>query len=58
MASKKTYWRSIEELNNPSLTEQLASNEFADQIPVEDFLGNKEAMEGTQTSRRDFLKLL
>lgn len=58
MASKKTYWRSIEELNNPSLTEQLASNEFADQIPVEDFLGNKQAMEGTQTSRRDFLKLL
>ncbi|MET3732869.1 TAT-variant-translocated molybdopterin oxidoreductase [Moheibacter stercoris] len=58
MASKKTYWRSIEELDNKGLTEQLASNEFADQIPVEDFLGNKSAMEGTQTSRRDFLKLL
>src|SRR5690606_13531320 len=58
MASKKTYWRSVEELNNPNLTEQLASNEFADEVPVEDFLGNKEAMEGTQTSRRDFLKLL
>ncbi|MBA5629711.1 TAT-variant-translocated molybdopterin oxidoreductase [Moheibacter lacus] len=58
MASKKTYWRSIEELNNPNLTEQLASNEFAEEVPVEDFLGNKQAMEGTQTSRRDFLKLL
>ncbi|NLN32090.1 MAG: TAT-variant-translocated molybdopterin oxidoreductase [Flavobacteriaceae bacterium] len=58
MASKKTYWRSVEELNNPNLTEQLASNEFADDVPVEDFLGDKEAMEGSQTSRRDFLKLL
>src|SRR5690606_34082167 len=58
MASKKKYWRSIEELNNQNLTEQLASNEFADEVPVEDFLGNEQAMEGTQTSRRDFLKLL
>jgi len=58
MASKKKYWRSIEELDNQSLTEQLASNEFAEDIPVEEFLGNDKAMEGTQTSRRDFLKLL
>lgn len=58
MASKKTYWRSVEELNNKDLTEELASNEFAEEIPVEDFLGNSKAMEGTQTSRRDFLKLL
>lgn len=58
MASKKTYWRSVEELNNKDLTQQLASNEFAEEIPVEDFLGNNKAMESTQTSRRDFLKLL
>ncbi len=58
MASKKKYWRSVEELDNQSLTEQLASSEFADQIPVEEFLGNDKAMDGTQTSRRDFLKLL
>lgn len=58
MASKKTYWRSVEELNNKDLTEKLASNEFAEEIPVEEFLGNNEAMETTQTSRRDFLKLL
>ena len=58
LASLKTYWRCIEELNNPNLTEQLASNEFAEEIPVEEFLGNNKAMDGTQTSRRDFLKLL
>lgn len=58
MASKKKYWRSVEELDNQSLTEQLASNEFAEDVPVEEFLGNDKAMDGTQTSRRDFLKLL
>lgn len=58
MASKKTYWRSVEELNNPDLTKQLATKEFAEELPVEDLLGSKQAMEGTQTSRRDFLKLL
>ncbi|SMC84803.1 TAT-variant-translocated molybdopterin oxidoreductase [Moheibacter sediminis] len=58
MASKNKYWRSFEELNDQSLTEQLASKEFADEIPVEDFIGNSKAMEESQTSRRDFLKLL
>lgn len=58
MASKKKYWRSFEELNDQSLTEQLASNEFADEIPVEDFIGDKQVMEESQTSRRDFLKFL
>lgn len=58
MASKKKYWRSVEELDNQGLTEQLASNEFAEEIPVDQFLGDEKAMEGTQTSRRDFLKLL
>lgn len=58
MATKKKYWRSFEELTNPELTQQLASKEFADEIPVEDLLGNTKAIEGSQTSRRDFLKLL
>ncbi|MFA7687886.1 MAG: TAT-variant-translocated molybdopterin oxidoreductase [Moheibacter sp.] len=58
MASKKKYWRSFEELNDQSLTEQLASKEFAEEIPVEEFIGNNKAMEESQTSRRDFLKFL
>ncbi|MGB6092686.1 MAG: TAT-variant-translocated molybdopterin oxidoreductase, partial [Moheibacter sp.] len=58
MASKKTYWRSFEELENPELTKQLARDEFGEDLPVEDFLANKQAMEGVHTSRRDFLKLL
>ena len=58
MASKKTYWRSFEELENPELTKQLGGDEFGEDLPVEEFLGNKQAMEGVHTSRRDFLKLL
>ena len=58
MASKKRYWRSIEELHDSSLTEELAKNEFAEELPVEGFLGKSEALESSKTSRRDFLKFL
>lgn len=58
MASKKNYWRSFEELTDANLSEQLSTNEFAEDIPVDEFLGNQDAMENTKTSRRDFLKIL
>ena len=58
MASKKRYWRSIEELQDSSLTEQLAQNEFAEKLPVEQFLEKSESLESSSTSRRDFLKFL
>ena len=58
MASKKKYWRSFEELTDSNLSEQLSTNEFAEDIPVDEFLGNTNAMENKKTSRRDFLKIL
>ncbi|MGI9525627.1 MAG: TAT-variant-translocated molybdopterin oxidoreductase [Weeksellaceae bacterium] len=58
MASKKRYWRSIEELQNQSLTAELAENEFAEDLPVDGFLEKKESLESSKTSRRDFLKYL
>jgi len=58
MASKKIKFRSIHELQDPSLTQRLAQKEFAEEIPVEDFLGNKEKLSSSSTTRRDFLKLL
>ena len=43
MASNKKYWKSVEELNeNSSIVEALQSNEFVEQIPVDEFLGDKE----------------
>lgn len=57
MASNKKYWQSVEELNeNSSIVETLRNNEFAEEIPTEEFLGDKEALAGSSTSRRDFLK--
>ncbi|AFL97535.1 TAT-variant-translocated molybdopterin oxidoreductase [Ornithobacterium rhinotracheale] len=58
MASNKKYRGSIEELYNDSLTEKLAANEFAEELPVDEFLGDKKTMESSKTSRRDFLKFL
>ncbi|MDR2122672.1 MAG: TAT-variant-translocated molybdopterin oxidoreductase [Flavobacteriaceae bacterium] len=59
MASRdKIKFRSLEELKDPSLTEKLARNEFAEELPIGEFLGDDKAMFSTQTSRRDFLKFL
>ncbi|NAW51661.1 TAT-variant-translocated molybdopterin oxidoreductase [Elizabethkingia argentiflava] len=58
MASNKIQFRSIHELKDPTLTNKLAQKEFAEEIPVDEFLGNEEKMNESSTSRRDFLKLL
>lgn len=59
MSSNKKYWKSVEELNeDSSIVEALQQKEFAEEIPTDEFLGNKEALEGSSTSRRDFLKFV
>ncbi len=56
MASKK-YWKSEAELNpNDSIVETLRQNEFPEEIPVDDFLGDKKNLSAGTTNRRDFLK--
>ena len=57
MASNKKYWKSVEELKeNSSIVEKLQKSEFIEDIPTTEFLGDKESLEGSDTSRRDFLK--
>ena len=57
MALNKKYWKSVEELNeNSSVVESLRNNEFVEEIPVDEFLGNKESLTSGTTTRRDFLK--
>ena len=57
MASNKKYWKSVEELNeNSSIVDTLRKNEFVEEIPTDDFLGDKETLENSSTTRRDFLK--
>ncbi|NCO62423.1 MAG: TAT-variant-translocated molybdopterin oxidoreductase [Flavobacteriales bacterium] len=57
MSSNKKYWKSVEELNeNSSIVETLKQNEFVEEIPTDEFLGDKDSLEASSTSRRDFLK--
>lgn len=57
MSSNKKYWKSVEELNeNSSIVETLKQNEFVAEIPTDEFLGNKDTLQETSTTRRDFLK--
>ena len=57
MASNKKYWKSVEELDSSSsIVETLKQNEFITPIPTDEFLGDKETLEASSTTRRDFLK--
>ena len=57
MSSNKKYWKSVEELDeNSSIVETLRNNEFVEEIPTDEFLGNNDALASSSTTRRDFLK--
>jgi len=58
MSSNKKYWKSVGELNEDkgSMLETLRHKEFVQEIPVDEFLGDKDTLESSSTSRRDFLK--
>ena len=57
MSSNKKYWKSVEELNeNSSIVETLKQNEFVSEIPTDEFLGDKNTLGSSSTTRRDFLK--
>ncbi|MBT8184231.1 MAG: TAT-variant-translocated molybdopterin oxidoreductase [Eudoraea sp.] len=59
MASSKKYWKSEAELHpNDSIVEALRQNEFPEEIPVDEFLGDKDGLSATTTNRRDFLKYI
>lgn len=58
MATTKKYWKGLEELSDDPAIESLKHNEFAEQLPTAEFLGDKENLEESSTSRRDFLKFL
>ena len=56
MASNKKYWTSAAELKDGSIVEKLSKAEFLEEIPTDEFLGDKETLESSSTTRRDFLK--
>ena len=59
MENQKKYWKSELELSSNNKTiENLKNNEFVDQLPTDPFLHDKNALQQSQTNRRDFLKYL
>jgi len=56
MASNKTYWKNIAQLDpSDEVVQKLEQNEFVSKLP-EDFLSDERTLEESNTSRRDFLK--
>ena len=58
MTKQKKYWKGLAELAEDPIVDKLKQNEFVEDIPVDDFLGNNENLSKSSTSRRDFLKFL
>lgn len=57
MSTNKQYWKGIEELQNTPEFIKNRDNEFAEELPIDAFLGDDKLAESS-TSRRDFLKFL
>ena len=58
MSKNKKYWKNLAELNsdNNDVFDKLQNKEFVEEIPVDEFLGDKSTLESSSTTRRDFLK--
>lgn len=57
MSMSKKYWRGLPELHNSPEFQAQSKNEFAEPLPMEEFLSSDEA-QSNGTSRRDFLKVM
>lgn len=59
MASNKKYWKGFAELDDNTLVEKLEkASEFPEKLPIDQFLSDKNGLDTTKTSRRDFLKFV
>ena len=59
MGNHKKYWKSEAELSSDSqMITDLKNNEFAEQLPTDLFIGDKNSLQNSNTNRRDFLKYL
>lgn len=58
MANSKKYWKGLEQLDNDPQFLKSSENEFAENLPVVDFLADEDNLKDASTSRRDFLKFL
>ena len=60
MSNNKKYWKNLSELNsdNNDVFDKLKNKEFVEELPVDEFLSDKDNLADSSTSRRDFLKYI
>ena len=60
MSNNKKYWKNLAELNseNNNVFDKLQNKEFVEEIPVDEFLSDKDNLADSSTTRRDFLKYI
>jgi len=59
MSNNKKYWKNLSDLNSEKIpNDGVQHREFVEEIPVDEFLGDKQNLSDSSTSRRDFLKYL
>ena len=58
MSNNKKYWKGVEELKETPSFQESKNKEFSELLPTEEFLGDSNLLENSQTTRRDFLKYL
>lgn len=57
MSMSKKYWKGLPELHNSPEFQAQQKNEFAESLPMDEFLGGNDS-ETSGTTRRDFLKVM
>ena len=55
MTKQKKYWKGLAELANDPLVENLKHNEFAEEIPTEEFLGDEKHSQSRLPLEETFL---
>jgi MoCo/4Fe-4S cofactor protein with predicted Tat translocation signal len=56
MSQEKKFWKGLEELADTEVAQKMRENEFSEDLPNADFLGDEDKLENSSTTRRDFLK--
>ena len=57
MSNTKVYWQGLDALHNTPEHQEAVQNEFPENLPVEEFLGNDD-LGKSSAQRRDFLKFM
>ena len=52
MKETKKYWKGLAQLHDDPIVEKLAQNEFVENLPVDEFLGDKDNLSQLASQKR------